>query len=362
MDFITDLPLNDGCTQLWVIVDHITKMAHFLLLKKNEKRAENLALVFSHEIWRLHGIPTDIVSDRDSQFTSKFWKAFLTAIGMKPRMSTQFYPETDGQTERVNQTMEAFLREFVNLEMSDWVELVPMAEVAYNNSRTTATRHSPFYANYRFHPNSGISQLRTDTLPVSSKPYGHWITAIHDDCRHTLETTHETIKKYADRDRAEPPKYSKGDLVMISGKNIRNRRPCKKLDHKLHGPFEITEVISETVMHLNLQVKWKIHKVFHVSLLEPFIQGNREVNLKKVLDAADRIEADDEYHIEELMGGVKKKGKVSYLVKWRGFPAKNDWTYENYENIYSVGAREKLRKFHSKNPESLRDPTFKIKI
>jgi hypothetical protein len=252
---------------------------------------------------------------------------------VKPRMSMRFHPETDGQTERVNQTIEAFLRAFINLELSNWVELVPMAEFAYNNSRTTATGHSPFYANYGFHLNSGTSQPRTDILPLSSKAYGHWMTAIHDDCRDTLEKTRETMKKYADRDRAEPPKYSKGDLVMLSGKYIPTRRPCKKLDHKLHGLFEITEVILETAMRLNLPVKWKIHKVFHVSLLEPFIQGNREVNLEKVLDAADPIEDDDEYHVEEVMGSVEKKDKVSYLVKWRGFPAKNDWTRENYENF-----------------------------
>jgi hypothetical protein len=245
--------------------------------------------------------------------------------------------------------------------MSDGVELVPMGEFAYNNSRTTATGHSPFYANYGFHPNSGTCQPRTDTHPVSFKAYGHWMTALHDDCCDTLEKMRETMKKYADRDRAEPPKYSKGDLVMRSGKNIRTRRPCKKLDHKLHGPFEITEVISETAMRLNLPVKWKIHKVFHISLLEPVIQGNREVNLEKVLDAADLIEADDEYHVEEVMGSVEKKGQVSYLVKWRGFPAKKDWTPKDYDNFYSIGAKEELRKFYSKNPESPRDPAFKIK-
>jgi hypothetical protein len=361
MNFIMDLPLSDGCNQLWYIIDRFTKMAHFIPLKKNEKRAENLTLVFAREIWRLHGIPTDIVLERDSRFTSKFWKTFLMAIGVKPRMSTAFYPETDGQTERVNQTIKAFLRAFVNLEMSDWVELVPMSEFAYNNSRTTATGHLLFYANYGFHPNSGTSQPRTDTLPVSSKAYGHWITAIHDDCRDTLEKTCETMKKFADRDRTELPKYSKGDLVMLSGKNIRTRRPCKKLDHKLHGPFEITEVISETAICLNLPVKWKIHKVFHVLLLEPVIQGNQDVNLEKVLDTADPIEADDEYHVEEVMGSVEKKGKVSYLVKWRGFPATKDWTRENYENCYSVGAKEELRKFRSKNHESPRDPAFEIK-
>jgi transposase InsO family protein len=96
MDFIMDLSLNNGCNQLWVIIDCFTTMVHFIPLKTNENRAENLALVFTHEIWRLHGIPTDIVSDRDSPFRSKFWKAFLTAIGVNLQMSTAFHPETDG--------------------------------------------------------------------------------------------------------------------------------------------------------------------------------------------------------------------------------------------------------------------------
>jgi hypothetical protein len=83
-------------------------MAQFIPLKNKEKRTDNLALVFAGEIWRLQGIPTDLVSDRDSRFTSKFWKAFLTAIGVKCWVSTAFHPETDGQTDRVNQTIEAF--------------------------------------------------------------------------------------------------------------------------------------------------------------------------------------------------------------------------------------------------------------
>jgi hypothetical protein len=104
---------------------------------------------------------------------------------------------------------------------------------------------------------------------------------------------------------------------MLSGNNIRTRRPCKKLDHKLHGLFKITEVISKIAMHLKLPMKWKIHKVFRVSQLEPLIHRNREVNLEQILYAADPIEADNEYHIEEVMGSVKTKGKLSYLVKWR---------------------------------------------
>jgi hypothetical protein len=172
IDFIVGLPLSDGCNQLWVIIDCITKMAHFILIKKNEQIAEIFGLGFAHVIWRLHEIPTDIVLDQDSRSKSKFWKAFLTAIGVKPRMSTVFHSETDGQTERVNQTIAAFLMAFVNLEMSDLVELVPIVEFAYNNSRTTLTGHSLFYANHGFHPTSSTRQPMIDILLVSSKAYG----------------------------------------------------------------------------------------------------------------------------------------------------------------------------------------------
>jgi hypothetical protein len=128
------------------------------------------------------------------------------AITVNAQMSTAFYSKTDCQSESINQTIELFLRAFVNLEMSEWVELMPIIEFANNYSITTTTGHLLFYANYGFHPNSGISQPRTDTPPISSKAYGHWITAIHDDCCDRFEKNYKTIKKSANRDRPEPSK------------------------------------------------------------------------------------------------------------------------------------------------------------
>jgi hypothetical protein len=151
-------------------------------------------------------------------------------------------------------------------------------------------------------------------------------------------------------------------LTYVESKNIRTQRPCRKLDHILHGPFKIPEVITDTAICLNLTMKWKIHIVFHLSLLDPFVQGCLEVNLEKVLDAADPIEADNEYDVEEVMGSLEQNSKVTYLVSWKWFLAKKDWTGEIYERFYSVRAKEELRKFHSKNPESRRDPGFKIKM
>ena len=96
MDFITDLPVSDGCDQLWVIVDRFTKMAHFLPLPKEGKTASDLVITFAREVWKHHGLPSDIVSDRDSRFTSGVWKEFLRLSGIRPRMSTAFHPQTDG--------------------------------------------------------------------------------------------------------------------------------------------------------------------------------------------------------------------------------------------------------------------------
>jgi hypothetical protein len=157
--------------------------------------------------------------------------------------------------------------------------------------------------------------------------------AILEDCEITLENSREQMKGYADDSRIEAPQYKKGNLVMLSGKNIRSRRPCNKLDHKLHGRFEIQDMISKHAVRLTLPKTWKIHPVFHVSLLEQFVQGNRAVDIQEVLKTSDPIEVDGEYDVAEVMGSIETGKKVLYLVRWKGWPAKKHWTQEPYENF-----------------------------
>jgi len=99
MYIITDLPLSDGHDSIWVIVDRFTKMAHFVPLKSDAKKAPDIARIFLREVWRLHGLPSSIVSDRDARFTSKFWETITGILKIKRGMSTAFHPQTDGQTE-----------------------------------------------------------------------------------------------------------------------------------------------------------------------------------------------------------------------------------------------------------------------
>ena len=114
--------------------------------------APGLAEVIIDVVVRHHGLLDSIITDRGSLFTSKFWSSLCYFLGIKRRLSTAFHPQTDGQTERQNSTMEAYLRAFVNWEQNDWVRLLPMAEFAYNNAKNASTGHTPFELNCGFHP------------------------------------------------------------------------------------------------------------------------------------------------------------------------------------------------------------------
>jgi len=325
-------------------------MAHFLPLKKNNKTAADLAVVFAKEVWKYHGLPADIVSDRDSRFTSEVWKEFLQLLGIRPWMSTAFHPQTDGQTERLNQTIEPYLRTFTSKEQDDWARLLPMAEFAYNNSTTMGNGVSPFYANYGFHPVT-TGPRPTEPFNPASTVYAHWMKVIHDKSQAELEEAQERMRRYTDLGRKPPPAYQKGDLVMLSGGNIKTRHQSKKLDHKNHCPFHIEKIISPLAVRLTLPRKWKIHNVFHVSLLEPYRTSEHGAppDPSKVLREADEIEQSKEYDIDEVMSSVEQgrgnNKRILYLVKWHDYPERKDWTEEPFNN-FLVGGLEKLWEFH----------------
>jgi len=143
-----------------------------------------------------------------------------------------------------------------------------MAEFAYNNSVTMGSGLTPFFANYGVHPNA-LDPPTSESLNLASTVYVHWMQMVHEESRQRLEVAQERMRRYTDPERKKPPAYQVGDLVILSGRNIKTRHPSKKLDHKNHGPFQIEKIVSPLTVHLTLPRKWKIHNVFHVSLLEP---------------------------------------------------------------------------------------------
>jgi len=151
MDWITELPELGGCTQIWVIVDRFSKMVRLVPLPTNTT-SQDLAKAFLYNVWQYHGLPDDIVTYRDSKVTSDFWQALMDSLGITSKLSTTFHPETDGQTERINQILEEYLRHYCSWKQDDWEELLPLAEFAINSCLSEATSMSPFEANYGYRP------------------------------------------------------------------------------------------------------------------------------------------------------------------------------------------------------------------
>ena len=151
MDFITDLPESDRYDTIVVVIDHLTKMDHFISCKKDLDTGQFTTLFMQH-IVRLHGIPRDIITDRESLFTSGLWKQITERLGVERRLSPVFHPQTDGQTERTNAILEQYLRAYVNYQQDNWNELLLLAEFAYNNRYQETIKPTLFYANYRRNP------------------------------------------------------------------------------------------------------------------------------------------------------------------------------------------------------------------
>jgi len=151
MDFIVGLPLSHGFDAVLVIVDCLTKMARFIPTHTTIDTSD-LAYTFLRKIFSQHGLPGDIISDRDRLFISRFWQSLCDMLHIKSNLSMAYHPETDGQTECINQILEQYLRIYVNYQQDDWHDLLPLAEFTYNNASHSATQVSPFFANLGYHP------------------------------------------------------------------------------------------------------------------------------------------------------------------------------------------------------------------
>jgi len=357
VDFITQLPKSAGYNQIMVVVDRFTKMAHFIGLEE-KATARDVAEAFVKEVWKLHGLPSEIISDMDSKFAGEFWESLCKKLGIKRKMSTAYHPQTDGQTERVNQVLEGYLRIFVNYDQNDWYHLLPLAEFAYNNSVTNAHGMTPFFANYGYHPQTEWLKEREVQNPGATM-YAHWMQSIHEQAKESLERTREAMGRYYDRKAKQQPDIQVGDLVMLNGKNIRTKRPSKKLAPKLYGPFKVLEQRGKLAYKIEISDRWDIHPTFHVSLLEPYRTSIRPAREQPPMEP-EEIDGDLQWEVEKIVkseiisyerrvqGRPRTFKEIRYFVKWKGC-SEDENTWEPPEHLEN--ARELVENFHRENPE-----------
>uniref|UniRef100_A0AAX7TMI6 Integrase catalytic domain-containing protein n=1 Tax=Astatotilapia calliptera TaxID=8154 RepID=A0AAX7TMI6_ASTCA len=211
LDFVTGLPPSAGHTAILTVIDRFSKAAHFVALPKLPSALETARLLTSH-VFRLHGIPEDIASDRGPQFTSRVWREFCSALGAKVSLSSGFHPQSNGQSERANQELETALRCVASHNQSTWSEQLPWIEYAHNSHTSSATGKSPFEASLGYQPPllpaiEGEHSVPSVQAHLRGCRRAWWAT------RAALLRTKEQNKTLADRRRTPAPEYTIGQQV-----------------------------------------------------------------------------------------------------------------------------------------------------
>lgn len=332
MDFITDLPPsrrgNDIYDAVLVVVDRYTKMSLYLPCTKRCTSADLATLILDQVIARF-GVPKGIVTDRGSVFTSEYWSELCFEAKVKRRLSTAFHPQTDGQTERQNQTLEQYLRCYCCDKQDQWAAWLPLAEFAYNNSVHPTLRMSPFFALYGYNP-----ALVADGEDAAQGEGGQTVPAARERIQNlrkerTLLTEHwrkASATQARGYNRTHKPRtFNIGDQVLLSAKNLRIKQPSRKLSSRYIGPLKVLDAVGTQAYRLALPSSYRVHNVFHVSLLEPYHPRDAKA-ADAIMPLPELVEGEEEYEVERILEHRNKKGQRYFFVKWANWPEEyNQW-------------------------------------
>ncbi|GJS28932.1 reverse transcriptase domain-containing protein [Tanacetum coccineum] len=316
MDFVTKFPrISSGHDTIWVIVDRLTKSAHFLPMREDYKM-ERLARLYLNEIVARHGVPSSIISDRDSRFTSRFWQSMQEVLGTRLDMSMTYHPQTDGQSELTIQTLEDMLRACVLDFGESWDVYLPLVEFSYKNSYHSSVRCASFEASYG----------RKCRSPIM------WA-----EIKDRLKAARDHQKIYADK-RRKPLEFSVGDYVLLKvspWKGVVRFGKKGKLAPRFVRPFEIIEKVGPVSYRLDLPEELNgVHDTFHVS------------NLKKCLaDPTQKVPLDEiqvdaklnfvEEHVEILEREFKKlkRSRIAIFMVWWNSKRSPEFTWEREDQM-----------------------------
>ncbi|KAJ9507119.1 hypothetical protein QJQ45_004721 [Haematococcus lacustris] len=272
MDLITKLPPGEhGFDAIAVFVDRLSKMVHFVPCRES-MNAESFARLFIDNVFKHHGVPREIISDRGSHFTNHFWASIMTILGVKECKSSAYHPQSDGQTERYNRTLEEMLRHYISPAQSDWPFFLSLAEFAVNNSWQESIQSTPFLVNTGQSPlTPALLELPGEVYCPTARRLSEWWQSNVKQARHFMELAQRRQTYMANKGRQEV-EYHTGQLVLLSTKNLRMKpSKAKKLLPRFIGPFKVLEHVGPAAVRLDLpQAMARMHPVFHVSLLRPY--------------------------------------------------------------------------------------------
>ncbi|KAJ9512165.1 hypothetical protein QJQ45_012680 [Haematococcus lacustris] len=335
MDFIGPLPpTSHGYDMVVTVVDKLSKMLH-LIPTTATATAPDIAKLFFDHVFKHHGLPEAIVSDRDPKFTSDFWTSLFHLTGTRLLMSSAYHPQTDGQSERANRTVEDMLRPYLNHHKTDWDQHLAAVEFAYNSSTHVGTGFSPFYLNYGHHPRTPEALLQPPSTLVPSPAADAFVTTMRsniDIAKAALQRAVDKQKQQADKHRRHL-EFNVGDKVLLSTATINLKTPSNsaKLQPRYVGPFKVLTKISPVAYKLDLPTTMRITPTFHISKLRPYLTTSSFPDRHVDLQPLPQLEDGEEYFTIETILGRRwndSQHAFQYLVKWKGYDDSfNSWEW-----------------------------------
>jgi len=305
-----------------MITDHDCSKASIFILCKEAIDSEGVAKLYLQHVVPHYGLPKKIISDRDTWFTSNFTKELCRILGIKQNISTAYHPQTDGQSERTNQLLEQYLHIVCGKDQHAWAEWLPLAQYIHNSWQSSTTKKTPYELILGYTP-SVHQPSRATALPGITerleKIKEHRLAA-----QHAIEQAQQSLIKET---KYKP--FNNRDKVWLEGTHLKLPYDTMKLGPRRYGPFTVVAKISDVAYQLKLPEAWKIHNVFHASLLTPYKETDRH-GLNFLEPPPDLINGEEEWEIEKILGHRTYRKKKQYLIRWKGYaPAHDSWTDES---------------------------------
>jgi transposase InsO family protein len=348
VDLITGLPPVGKYDAIVVYIDHYSKQVH-AIPTTSDVDADGIADLHYREIFRLHGIPAKIVSDRGPQFAARLTKALYQKLGITHALTTAYHPQSNGQTERANQEVERHLRMFTNSRQDDWVTYLPTAEFVLNSRWHSAHQMTPFEVMYGYRPDFTVPAGPFTKFPALNDRL-RGLRESRKEAEAALRLEKRTMKETFERDKPAPHVFTAGQKVWLSAKDISLSVPSRKLAPRQLGPYEILERTGDLTYRLALPPTMRQHPVFHVDRLSPW-KGNEIHGQNPPPPEPIQVEGDIEYEAEEILDSRKFRNQLQYLVKWQGYDrGHNSW--EPAANL--TRCTEIVDAFHEAHPAAPR--------